>query len=90
MPNVRASSGTIGTTSLPSSLSRSSFDSSRTNTIVVDALRSFGALVELLEELGGHGGERLAARLAARHVAAERLRGARACTCISMLSSAGR
>ena len=39
MPNVRASSGTIGTTSLPSSLSRISFDSIRTNTIVVDALR---------------------------------------------------
>ena len=39
MPNVRASSGTIGTTSSPISLSRSSFDSSRTNTIVVEALR---------------------------------------------------
>ena len=39
MPNVRASSGTIGTTRRPISLSRSSFDSSRTNTIVVDALR---------------------------------------------------
>jgi hypothetical protein len=40
IPNVRASSGTIGTTSLPMFLSRSSFDSSRTNTIVVEALRS--------------------------------------------------
>ena len=39
MPKVRASSGTIGTMSLPMSLSRSSFDSMRTNTIVVDALR---------------------------------------------------
>ena len=39
MPKVRASSGTIGTTSLPICSSRSSFDSIRTNTIVVDALR---------------------------------------------------
>src|SRR3954462_7801815 len=39
MPNVRASSGTIGTTSLPISLSRISLLSRRTNTIVVDALR---------------------------------------------------
>jgi hypothetical protein len=39
MPNVRASSGTIGTTSSPISLSRSSFASMRTNTIVVEALR---------------------------------------------------
>ena len=39
MPNVRASSGTIGTISSPISLSRSSFDSIRTNTIVVEALR---------------------------------------------------
>ena len=39
MPNVRASSGTIGTTSLPISLSRRSFASIFTNTIVVDALR---------------------------------------------------
>ena len=39
MPKVRASSGTIGTTNLPMSGSRSSFDSSRTNTIVVEAAR---------------------------------------------------
>ena len=40
MPKVRASSGTIGTTSLPISWSRSSFASIFTNTIVVEALRS--------------------------------------------------
>ena len=40
MPNVRASSGTIGTTSLPSSLSRISAASTRTSTIVVEAARS--------------------------------------------------
>ena len=51
MPNVRASSGTIGTTILPMSGSRSSFDSSRTNTIVVDA-RAVGALAEFFEDLG--------------------------------------
>ena len=39
MPKVRASSGTIGTMSRPMSLSRSSLHRSRTNTIVVDALR---------------------------------------------------
>ena len=39
MPKVRASSGTIGTTSSPSSLSFSSLASIRTNTIVVEALR---------------------------------------------------
>ena len=39
MPKVRASSGTIGTTSLPISGWRSSFDNIRTNTAVVDALR---------------------------------------------------
>ena len=39
MPNVRASSGTIGTTSSPISLSLSSFASIRTNAIVVEALR---------------------------------------------------
>ena len=39
MPKVRASSGTIGTISLPMSLSRSSFDRMRTKTIVVEALR---------------------------------------------------
>ena len=51
MPNVRASSGTIGTTTLPISGSRSSFDSSRTNTIVVDAARPSVPLLELLEDL---------------------------------------
>ena len=51
MPNVRASSGTIGTTSLPISLSRSSFASIFTNTIVVDALRPVGALAELVEDV---------------------------------------
>ena len=65
MPNVRASSGTIGTTSLPSSLSRSSFDSIRTNTIVVDALRPSVPLEELVEELGRRRRERLAATFAA-------------------------
>ena len=49
MPKVRASSGTIGTIRSPISLSRSSFDRMRTNTIVVEALRAFGALAELLE-----------------------------------------
>ena len=39
MPNVRASSGTIGTISSPTSLSFRSFARIRTNTIVVDALR---------------------------------------------------
>ena len=39
MPNVRASSGTIGTTNLPISGFRSIFASIRTNTAVVDALR---------------------------------------------------
>ena len=39
MPKVRASSGTIGTTSLPMSLSRSIFASIFTNTIVVETLR---------------------------------------------------
>ena len=40
MPKVRASSGTMGTTSLPTSLSRSSFASIFTNTMVVETLRS--------------------------------------------------
>ena len=40
MPKVRASSGTMGTSSLPISLSRSSFDRMRTNTMVVDTGRS--------------------------------------------------
>ena len=39
MPKVRASSGTIGTTSLPICSCLSSFDSILTNTIVVDAER---------------------------------------------------
>ena len=39
MPNVRASSGTMGTTSLPMCSSRSSLLNIRTNTIVVLALR---------------------------------------------------
>jgi hypothetical protein len=39
MPKVRASSGTMGTTSLPICSCLSSFDSIFTNTIVVDALR---------------------------------------------------
>ena len=39
MPNVRASSGTIGTTNSPISLSRSILASMRTKAIVVDALR---------------------------------------------------
>ena len=39
MPKVRASSGTIGTTSLPMSSSRSSLASIRTNAIVVETLR---------------------------------------------------
>ena len=51
MPKVRASSGTIGTTSLPISGSRSSFDSSRTNTMVVERA-PVGALAEFLEDLG--------------------------------------
>ena len=51
MPNVRASSGTIGTTSLPISLSRSSFASSFTNTIVVDALRPSVPVDELVEDV---------------------------------------
>ena len=37
MPNVRASSGMIGTTRLPTFLSRSRFRSRRVNAIVVDA-----------------------------------------------------
>ena len=40
MPKVRASSGTMGTSSLPSSLSRSSLERMRTNTMVVDTARS--------------------------------------------------
>ena len=40
MPNVRDSSGTIGTTCLPSSLSRSSVERIRTNAIVVEISRS--------------------------------------------------
>ena len=50
MPNVRASSGTIGTTSLPISLSRRSFASILTNTIVVEALRPAVPLRELVED----------------------------------------
>jgi len=42
MPNVRASSGMIGTTRVPMFLSRKRFRSSRVNAIVVDA----GALPE--------------------------------------------
>ena len=40
MPKVRASSGTMGTTRLPMALSRARVESSRTNAIVVDTLRS--------------------------------------------------
>ena len=40
MPKVRLSSGTIGTTRLPSSLSRSSVLSTRTNAMVVEISRS--------------------------------------------------
>ena len=40
MPNVRASSGTIGTTRFPMALSRISAASIRTITIVVEAARS--------------------------------------------------
>jgi hypothetical protein len=40
MPNVRDSSGTIGTTCLPSCLSRSSVVRIRTNAIVVEIVRS--------------------------------------------------
>ena len=72
MPNVRASSGTIGTTSLPSSLSRSSFDSIRTNTIVVDALRPSVPPWNSSKSSDRDLRERLAARFPARHVAAER------------------
>ncbi len=39
MPKVRASSGTIGTISLPNALSRSSLVSMRTNAIVVETAR---------------------------------------------------
>ena len=40
MPKVRASSGTIGTMFLPMFLSRTRLVRMRTNTIVVDAVRS--------------------------------------------------
>ncbi len=40
MPKVRASSGTIGTTNLPMRSSLSSFDSNRTNAMVVATSRS--------------------------------------------------
>jgi hypothetical protein len=40
MPNVRDSSGTIGTMCLPSCLSRTSVDRIRTNAIVVEISRS--------------------------------------------------
>ena len=40
IPKVRASSGTIGTTYLPSSLSRTSVDRILTNAIVVEISRS--------------------------------------------------
>ena len=40
MPKVRASSGTIGTTNLPISLSRKMVDKIRTNAMVVDISRS--------------------------------------------------
>ena len=40
IPNVRASSGTIGTIYLPSSLSRTSVDRILTNAIVVEISRS--------------------------------------------------
>ena len=62
MPNVRASSGTIGTISSPISLSRSSFDSIRTNTIVVEALRPSVPLRELVEERVDRRRQRFGAR----------------------------
>ena len=44
MPNVRDSSGTIGTTRLPICLSRNSVVRIRTNAIVVEIVRSAGRL----------------------------------------------
>ena len=73
MPNVRASSGTIGTTSSPISLSRSSFDRIRTNTIVVEALRPSVPLWNSSKSgsIGAFSGS--ARDGARRHEAAERL-----------------
>ncbi len=51
MPNVRASSGTIGTTSLPISSLRSIFASILTKTIVVEAFRFSVPLSELVEDV---------------------------------------
>ena len=90
MPKVRASSGTIGTTNLPMCSSRSSFDSIRTNTIVVDALRPSVPLWNSSKVSPNSARDRRRLDLALRHRAVQRLRGVRACTCISALSSAGR
>ena len=74
MPKVRASSGTIGTTSSPISLSRSILASIRTNAIVVDALRPSLPLMEFAEQFGeGVGLERLDLNFAGRDEATELL-----------------
>ena len=73
MPNVRASSGTIGTTRLAELLVAQQLRQQPHEHHRRRRLAAFGALVELLEELARHACERLAAHLAARHVAAERL-----------------
>ena len=73
MPNVRASSGTIGTMSSPISLSRRSFDKIRTNTIVVEALRPSVPAANSSKSGSSGAFERFGPDGARRHEAAEGL-----------------
>ena len=73
MPKVRASSGTIGTTSLPISSSRSIFASMRTNTIVVETVRPSVPLANSSNRSPNSHLSGAALDLPRRQVAAERL-----------------
>ena len=91
MPKVRASSGTIGTTRWPSSLSRISAVSMRTNACVVEISRpsAVGSSTALNADSSGTSQLLVGVAPALRQVAAERRR--RSCRyCISGESSAGR
>jgi hypothetical protein len=56
MPKVRASSGTMGTTCLPSDLSRTRAVSMRTNAIVVEISRSVALSTASNADNGGTSG----------------------------------
>ncbi len=73
MPKVRASSGTMGTMSLPISGSFSILRSMRDESHGGGNFAAIAAVVKFLEEFVVIGGERLGADFALRNVAAERL-----------------